>query len=140
MKPLLLQVGVKVLLKNDKNQYLFIKRSVKKYSDSRGVWDIPGGRIVTGVGLIENLKREVLEETRLMVFDKPRLLFAQDIILSDKHVIRLTYSARTRGDPVLSDEHTEHRWLTMKEIHVFGGIDSYLKEAISEIGAHEFHE
>jgi ADP-ribose pyrophosphatase YjhB (NUDIX family) len=59
---MILQVGVKVLLKNKQGKYLLLKRSLKKYPNVVGTWDIVGGRIDLGVPLVENLKREVKEE------------------------------------------------------------------------------
>jgi len=45
---LILQVGVKILLQNQKNKYLLLRRSLEKYPEIQGRWDIVGGRINTG--------------------------------------------------------------------------------------------
>ncbi|KKU68198.1 MAG: ADP-ribose pyrophosphatase [Parcubacteria group bacterium GW2011_GWA2_47_16] len=113
---MILQVGVKVFLKNQEGKYLLIKRSPVKYPDVKDPWDIVGGRIDSGSPLLENLKREVKEETGLEITSEPRLLAAQDIIPnSEKHVVRLTYVADTKGEPVLdTSENTEYKWVTIE--------------------------
>ena len=42
---MILQVGVKALIKNDKGQYLFLRRSERMQAETEPHWDIPGGRI-----------------------------------------------------------------------------------------------
>src|SRR3989344_1737519 len=109
-----LQVGVKVLLKNPKGKYLLLKRSPEKYPEVHrfgDVWDIVGGRIEIGTSLLENLKREVKEEISLELTGEPKLIAAQDILrLSEKHVVRLTYTANATGEVVLDSDHSEYDW------------------------------
>ncbi len=125
-----LQVGVKILLKNDQDKYLIVCRSLEKYPSVKDKWDIVGGRIDPGFSLIENLKREVKEETGLGIIDEPQLIFAQDILKEDNHVVRLTYTGAANGDVVLSDEHTDFKWLTIDEIKNMELVDRYLKEVL----------
>lgn len=73
---MILQVGVKIFLKNEEGKYLLVKRCDKKYQNIDGCWDIVGGRIDTGTSLIDNLKREVREETQLPITSEPRLIHA----------------------------------------------------------------
>lgn len=130
-----LQVGVKVLLKNKANRYLLVKRSSLKYPEGFPEWDIVGGRINPGTLLLENLKREVKEETNLNLSEKIKLIAAQDILrVPGRHVVRLTYLGEADGDPVLSDEHTEFKWFTMNEIKMLGEkeLDGYFKELINQ--------
>jgi ADP-ribose pyrophosphatase YjhB (NUDIX family) len=89
---ILLQVGVKVLLKNKAGKYLLVRRNPKKYPEVGPKWDIVGGRINPGSPLFDNLKREVREETRLDLTTRPRLAAAQDILrVPGRHVVRLTF-------------------------------------------------
>jgi ADP-ribose pyrophosphatase YjhB (NUDIX family) len=127
-----LQVGVKVFLKNKDGKYLLIKRSSIKYPNVTDAWDIVGGRINPGSRLIENLKREVKEETALEIISEPRLLAAQDIIPNvEKHVVRLTYVADAEGEPKLdTGENTEYRWLTLDEIKAERNLDKYAREVL----------
>lgn len=124
-----LQVGVKVLLKNPEGKYLLMRRSAY---EERGVgkWDIAGGRIEKGVPLMENLAREVREETGLTLKSEPRLLAAQDIIWPERHVVRITYVAEAEGEPKLGEEHDEYGWFTYEEMKTMDKMDDYLKKLL----------
>ena len=115
---MLLQVGVKIFLKNLEGKYLLLRRSPEKYPGVNGEWDIVGGRIDPGTHLLENLKREVKEETQLEIVGDPKLIAAQDIMPNvERHIVRLTYIGETRGEPILDGvEHTEYKWLTFDEL------------------------
>ena len=123
-----LQVGVKILLKNKDGKYLVVLRSVK----DGAYWEIIGGRINLGFSLLENLKREVMEETGLEIKYEPKLITAQDILKPNKHIVRLTYAGLADGEVKLSDEHTEYKWLSTEEISNLEPIDSYLKEVLAK--------
>ena len=128
-----LQVGVKAFLKNKSGKFLFLHRSAEKYKGTKGSWDIVGGRIDPGTELIENLKREVREETALEINSKPELIYAQDILLTEKerHVVRLTYTANVDGEPVLdTSENDQYRWLSIEEVRKQADLDIYVKEII----------
>ncbi len=127
-----LQVGVKIFLKNKEGKFLLLKRNLEKYQNVRGEWDIVGGRIEPGSKLLDNLKREVVEETGLEIMSEPKLIFAQDIIPNeDKHVVRLTYVGQTDGEPVLdTSENTEYKWLNVEEMKNQENLDIYVKEII----------
>ena len=127
-----LQVGVKILLKNKDGKYLIVRRSAEKYPEVGPKWDIVGGRINPGLSLIENLKREVKEETKLEIVGEPKLITAQDILKTDKHVVRLTYTGNTDGKVKLSDEHEEYRWLNLEEIKKLEPMDKYFKEVLEK--------
>jgi 8-oxo-dGTP diphosphatase len=126
-----LQVGVKILLKNKDGKYLVVCRSAEKYPEVGAKWDIVGGRINPGSSLIENLKREVLEETSLEVVGEPKLVTAQDILKTDKHVVRLTYLGFADGEVKLSEEHSQYKWLSLEEISKLEPMDKYFKEILA---------
>ena len=131
MKEMQLQVGVKILLENGEGKFLLMRRSEEKYRDVLQKWDIPGGRIDPGKSLMENLEREVMEETGLKVTEEPRLIGAQDIILNgERHIVRLTYIGATEGEPVLSEEHIEYRWFEIEELQRFEGLEKYLQSLL----------
>ncbi len=126
-----LQVGVKAFLENDKKEFLLLLRSREKYPDIGEQWDIPGGRIDPGAPLIENLRREIFEETGLKLEKEPILLCAQDILKPDKHVVRLTYRGEISGGPSLSDEHSEFAWYTVEQMRKLDHLDPYAKEILN---------
>lgn len=126
-----LQVGVKILLKNSEGKFLFLKRSKEKYPEVKDPWDIVGGRINVGSALMENLEREVKEETGIVLQGSPRLVAAQDILvpIKNRHVIRLTYIGETNDEPVLDADHDDYKWMTKEEALELGdGFDKYVRE------------
>ncbi len=134
---MILQVGVKVLLKNPEGKFLLLKRNPEKYPEMKqfgDMWDIVGGRIEIGTPLIENLKREIREETQLELIDEPKLIAAQDILrLAEKHVVRLTYTARVQGEPKLDEDHSEYGWFTVEEMKKIPDLDIYFGELLKKI-------
>ncbi len=112
-----LQVGVKILLKNESGKYLLIRRNPKKYPEVGLKWDIVGGRINPGTDLLTNLKREVKEETGLILKTKIILVAAQDILrVPDKHIVRITYQGMISGVTNIDEESLEYKWFTKAEI------------------------
>ncbi len=132
MNEIKLQVGVKIFLRNKEGKFLIVRRNPEKYGSVKGEWDIVGGRIDPGSKLIENLKREVMEETQLEIISEPKLIHAQDIIPNvEKHVVRLSYSGDTEGEPVLdTSENIEYKWLSLEELKTQENLDVYVKEII----------
>ena len=126
-----LQVGVKIFLKNGEGKYLVLQRSKEKYPGVGAKWDIPGGRIEIGSTLMENLQREAMEETGLLIQAEPRFITAQDIMKPDKHVIRLTYFGFADGEVKLSEEHSDYKWLTLEEVRNLEPMDKYFKEVLN---------
>ena len=128
-----LQVGVKVLLQNPEGKYLLVKRSDKKYPEVGAKWDMVGGRINPGTGLLENLKREIKEEISLDLVKEPKLIAAQDILrVPGRHVVRLTYIGEIEGTPKLDEDHTEFAWLPLEEIKKLENLDVYFKELVDK--------
>ena len=129
-----LQVGVKIIFSNAKGQYLLAKRTGLNWGE--GKWETFGGRIDPGTPLIDNLKREILEETGLSYSGTPKLLLAQDVLKEKDgnltHVVRLTYTDLIpKGMIKLAEEHSEYRWFTLDELKSITAIDSYLPAAIA---------
>jgi 8-oxo-dGTP pyrophosphatase MutT (NUDIX family) len=129
-----LQVGVKVLLKNSEGKILLLKRSEEKYGKTNGSWDIVGGRIDPGTPLLDNLKREVEEETKLSLTSTSKLIAAQDIIPNEeRHIVRLTYVAHTEGEPELDGrEHGEYKWVTFEQLAEEKDLDVYVVSLLKE--------
>lgn len=128
-----LQVGVKILLKNKEEKFLLGKRNPKIYPEIGEKWDIIGGRIDPGISLLENLKREIQEETSLKLIGNPKLIAAQDILrVKDRHVVRLTYLGEIQGSPIPNEESLKLKWFTFKEIKNLKNLDIYVKELIEQ--------
>jgi ADP-ribose pyrophosphatase YjhB (NUDIX family) len=129
-----LQVGVKAILRNKEGKILLLQRNFLKYPEvGNNRWDIVGGRIEIGTPLLENLKREIFEETKLELKDEPKLIAAQDVLrLSNKHVVRLTYEAQIDGEPQLDEYHSAYKWVTLEEIAQIPDLDMYFSEVINK--------
>ncbi len=127
-----LQVGVKVLIKNSKGQYLLMQRS-QPLPDGTS-WDIPGGRINPDERLEDALSREVLEETGTTLTSVMTLLQAQDIFVEKAglHVVRLTYATISEKEVALSDEHQNFRWVSLEEAKELP-IDPYLRDVLETL-------
>lgn len=128
-----LQVGVKLLIKNKDNQYLLVRRSREKYPEVEGRWDIVGGRINPGTTLLENLRREIKEETSLELIGTPKLIRAQDIIPNpERHIVRLTYVGEAEGEIKLDiTENDAYKWYDRKELENLEDVNIYFKELIN---------
>ena len=71
-----------------------------------------------------------MEETSLEITGEPKLITAQDILKTDKHVVRLTYSGFADGEVKLSEEHSEFRWLSLEDVKNLEPMDRYFKEVL----------
>jgi phosphoglycolate phosphatase-like HAD superfamily hydrolase/ADP-ribose pyrophosphatase YjhB (NUDIX family) len=85
------------------------------------LWGIPGGKIKWGETATEALRREVKEETNLIITDIEFVL-VQDCIHSkefyrDAHFVLLNYTCRTAETTLvkLNDEAREFRWTTLEQ-------------------------
>jgi phosphoglycolate phosphatase-like HAD superfamily hydrolase/ADP-ribose pyrophosphatase YjhB (NUDIX family) len=99
---------------NDADELLMIR--TQKWS---GLWGIPGGKIKWGETSEDALRREVLEETNLLVEDVEFVL-VQDCIHSrefyrDAHFLLLNYTCRAPGPQTvtLNEEAQDFRWLSL---------------------------
>ncbi len=113
-----LQVGIKAFSLNEKGQFLILEKNTEGRPEHTGKWDIPGGRITAGTSLMENLAREIFEETGLDIdlTYPPKLLRAEDIINPRAHTIRLTYWIHVKGTVTLSGEHLSYQWVNLPEL------------------------
>src|SRR3989344_3321747 len=129
-----LQVGVKIILQNQEGKILLLHRNWEKYPEVKkdNSWDIVGGRINIGTPLMENLKREIFEEIKLNLTEEPKLIAAQDILRTDKHVVRLTYFGKIEEEPKLDEYHDSYKWLTKEEIKNKEGLDQYSKQVFEK--------
>lgn len=142
---MILQVGVKIAIIRD-HKVLLLKRAADKYKDIKtDRWDIVGGRIEPGTTLLENLKREVMEETQMTIIGQPKLVAAQDILVHrytdatdnadiiDKHVVRLTFIGEASGEPVLDSDHEEFKWMSRQDLFGLGeNLDIYFRELVDK--------
>ncbi len=81
-----------------------------------GTWEPPAGRLQRGEGFEEGAVRELYEETGLLVAPRRILATWVGASLSGGLLAAVTYAGRAVGGEVrLSDEHLDHRWVTVEE-------------------------
>jgi nucleoside triphosphatase len=98
---------------------------------------IPGGHIELGEKMEEALKREILEETGLNIYDI-KLISLKESIYSDtfqekKHFIFIDYICKTTSRNVsLNDEAEEYQWVDIEEIENYN-LGGFTKELLMKL-------
>lgn len=98
---------------------------------------IPGGHIELGEKMEDALKREVLEETGLKIYDI-KLISLKESIYSNtfyekKHFIFIDYQCKTNSYNVqLNDEADAYAWVDLKEIENYN-LGGFVKELLLKL-------
>ena len=105
----------KCMLEKD-GKILLLKRSDN--DTLGGKWDFAGGNIEALEKSEDCVRREVLEESGLRVFDIERIGIDEVIIKKNKrHYIVFYYSGKVKSsDVVLSNEHSDFKWVKKKDL------------------------
>jgi len=129
-------LAARALIKNNKSQYLFVKRS--KAGSYQHLWELPGGRLSSFEGLDDHLTREVFEETSLVIKITQKNIYTNSYIEKQGIYTGYTYiniinnAVITAGRIKLSDEHCEFRWVDEVDIFELDLVD-YLRLPLTEI-------
>ncbi|MBA2714665.1 MAG: NUDIX hydrolase, partial [Rubrobacteraceae bacterium] len=81
-----------------------------------GTWEPPAGRLQPGESFEEGAIRELYEETGMLI--SPQHIIATWVgeAPSGRRLASVTYAGRADKEEVtLSDEHLDHRWVTLEE-------------------------
>ena len=113
-----LMVGAAILVVNEQNHLLLMKRS-----DS-GCWGLPGGAVEPGEVVEDAARREALEETGLLIgemslfgiFSGPELYYKYPNGDEVYNVTIVYLSREMTGDIHLNGEHTEWHWFVSTDI------------------------
>lgn len=123
-------VAVKAIIEHE-NKVLIIRES-SKYIEGTNVdkFDIPGGRINPEQSLIENLKREILEETGLIV-NIGESFFLNEVrpIINGEEtlIVRIFFKCSSESDKVkLSDDHDKYEWINSTEYRNYKLIENLI--------------
>lgn len=98
---------------------------------------IPGGHIELGESMEEALKREILEETGLSIYNI-KLISLKESIYSHKfhekkHFIFIDYMCNTdSSDVILNDEAEEYEWVDMDSIENYD-LGGFTRELLMEL-------
>lgn len=133
------QVSLKLFLKNDRGEVLAMKAALG--GSFSGFYDLPGGRIdveefTTPLEtIIAREVREELGEIEYVLRPQPvavgRHAAGNPSIGKGYHVIYIFFEADyLRGQPVISDEHTDYQWFDLKNTELEKYFKSGLLDAV----------
>jgi len=108
-------------------KYLVLKRSEKNITN-KGKWQFPEGKIRPGENLLKALKREVEEETNLVVVDAKLFGIHSSILKEARGVFRLfrtVFRCKVLGKIKLSEDHDEYAWVDRKGLERLNFIERF---------------
>jgi ADP-ribose pyrophosphatase YjhB (NUDIX family) len=110
MKGNRIDIGVKALIFNEGKFLVMHNNGVEE-----DLWELPGGRMEFGETAEETLRREMIEETGLVV-EPIRLLDTWNLIREDYQIAGIIYLCKfEKGEVRLSDEHDAFKWISTDE-------------------------
>jgi acetyl-CoA carboxylase carboxyl transferase subunit beta len=104
-------VGVGVVLVED-GSILLVKRG---HDPGKGLWAVPGGKVRPGERLEDAARREVLEETGLVV-EVAQVVWVGEHIDPGYHIVLIDFAGTVRGgDLAAADDADEVRWVPLAD-------------------------
>jgi len=119
---------------NDQKEMLLIRRSSTDRKDPEK-WEVPGGKLDAGENLLLSKAREIKEETGLEIEQINPLVFAHSYVIEDGGYKGFTYLSLFSvnkiklGQVMLSEEHTEHVWVSYRDMITMNLTDEVKKAA-----------
>ena len=98
-------------------KYLVLQRSDKNLTN-RNKWQLPEGKVRPGEKMIDALKRELLEETSLILTSAVVFGIHSNVSKESHGIIRvrrLVFRCKTMGKIRLSKDHKDFKWVSFKE-------------------------
>jgi ADP-ribose pyrophosphatase YjhB (NUDIX family) len=112
-------LGVGALIFDAQNRILLAQRGGEPL---KGWWSLPGGVLETGETLVEGVRREVLEETGLLVepvrlFEVFERIMRDDEGRAEYHYVLMDYICRVTGGTLApADDCADVRWVCREEL------------------------
>ncbi len=120
------EISSKVIIVNEDKALLIKRRTLDPYAPRR--WDIPGGGSDPGEDAIQTAIRELEEEIGHRA-DKDKVFLHNKKKVNKPNTIyhrhTFVYKIDKRFDPKLSKEHSEFKWMGIKEIEETNLPDHY---------------
>lgn len=114
-------LGVKAIIRDINGKILLLKVNLRELKGQTGIayWDLPGGRIQQGSSVENTLKRELKEETGILIKSiKPFFMVLSNIRIpvenGDVGLILSAYlcDVGNVSEIKISSEHTEAKWFS----------------------------
>lgn len=123
---------------NQKIQRITVKGIIYKdgsifmLKDTDGNWELPGGRIDFGEHPKETMQREFIEELGVDNVKVGDIVNVWDFTTKSDgdnyHFILVVFECEANlTDIKISDEHVEHKWIKLDEIHNYPVRDGYFE-------------
>ncbi|SDG39171.1 NUDIX domain-containing protein [Pelagibacterium luteolum] len=98
------------------DEVFLIKRN---YAPFMGLWTFPGGRMEPGETPLDCVKRELFEETRLLVHD-PMQVLVETVGEGDKSYTLAVFAAEcAMAAPITSPEIADWEWVHIEEVQAY---------------------
>lgn len=129
-------ISIKVILVNDKNEFLILK--AHDNGPMAGYYDLPGGRIdhhEVGVPFTEIASREIIEECGIVEckIDKKPAIALSWLWPNGQAMSFIYYLANYKsGEIKISDEHTGEKWIPFDRNLIHEHLTTYHKAALME--------